>query len=59
MWDSVLHALEKTGFSKECYYCQHGYDKPREVEKTQGTLDIKYVESLYVNLQKMNVWTYP
>ena len=32
--NSVLHTLEKIGFSKEFYYCQHGYKKPRKVKNT-------------------------
>ena len=30
----VLHTLEKIEFSKECYYFQHGYEKPKKVKNT-------------------------
>ena len=32
--DNVLHSLERIGFSKECYYCQHGFKEPRRANKT-------------------------
>ena len=32
--DSILHTLEKMDFSKECYYCQHSYEKRKKVKNT-------------------------
>ena len=28
-FEGVLHVPVKIPYSKDCYYCQHGYDKPR------------------------------
>ena len=32
--DAVLHEIERIQYSLVCYYCQHGYQKPREGKNT-------------------------
>ena len=32
--EQPLHYTEKLPYSKDCFYCQHGYDKPRVQENT-------------------------
>ena len=54
--EGMLHVPVKIPYSKDCYYCQRGYDKPRT--NIPQPSNVPCVISHFVSKQKTNVGIY-
>ena len=54
--EQALHLLEKLPYSKDCFYCQHGFEKPQR--ETQPLSDMLLAKSQSASQPKAHVGTF-